>query len=121
MSTISNTPTLEGKPADIPATLKAVSDAWRSEENHEHGLTAGFVVVCVRDAVGWIRQLSRADCWMPGSFAVGLEGQIYIADGGDSYNGAERWVAYTPALGGKSVFDRNPETDAAYHQAAQNL
>lgn len=44
----------------------------------------------------------NASCWCgtaserPGAYAVDKDGLIFMAEGGDDYNGAKAWVAVDP-------------------------
>lgn len=58
----------------------------------------GLVVVWDGVAVGWIAALSMADPrgYMPGAVAVSVGGDLFLAVGGNDYDGAERWEQVTP-------------------------
>lgn len=56
-----------------------------------HGLTGGVVLIFNGVAYGWKNKLRDPQCEQPGAIAIDESGNHWLADGGDSYNGAERW------------------------------
>lgn len=47
---------------------------------------------------GWKNCLRDAAHERPGVYAVDEAGHVFIAEGGDDYNGAKCWVAVNPPL-----------------------
>lgn len=55
---------------------------------------AGVVVINREGlAAGWMNTLRDPEGWVPGCRAVDAGGAVWIARGGDDYNGAREWVA----------------------------
>ncbi|MFJ7311495.1 antirestriction protein ArdR [Pseudomonas sp. NPDC098747] len=67
----------------------------RREGNREH--SAGVVSVWQGSVYGWKSSLRDASHERPGVYAVDEAGHVFIAEGGDDYNGAKCWVATDPA------------------------
>lgn len=40
---------------------------------------------------GWMNELRNPETWMPGTLAIDDNGNQWIANGGDDYNGAKQW------------------------------
>jgi len=74
--------------------LRATSIRWR-EGNQEH--RGGVVLVWQGSVYGWKNSLRDASHERPGAYAVDEAGHVFIAEGGDDYNGAKCWVAADPA------------------------
>ncbi|RMO33410.1 hypothetical protein ALQ42_05044, partial [Pseudomonas savastanoi pv. glycinea] len=50
----------------------------------------------VRFLIDRKNELRDPESERPGSYAVDMAGLVYMAEGGDDYNGAEAWVAVDP-------------------------
>lgn len=73
--------------------LRATAIQWR-KGNPQH---PGGVVLLWQGAVyGWKNNLRDASHEQPGVHAVDEAGHVFIAEGGDDYNGAKCWVAVNP-------------------------
>ncbi|WP_117140472.1 hypothetical protein [Pseudomonas amygdali] len=70
--------------------LRATATKWRNA-NQEH--RGGIVLIWQSAVYGWKDSLRDASHESPGVFAVDETGHIFIAQGGDEYNGAQCWVA----------------------------
>lgn len=66
---------------------------WRSDHTEHSG---GVVLIWQGTVYGWKDCLRDANQERPGVYAVDEAGQIFIADGGDDYNGADTWVDVDP-------------------------
>ncbi|RVU52992.1 hypothetical protein EOL67_04090 [Pseudomonas syringae pv. syringae] len=83
--------------------LRATANRWRKINQDHRG---GIVMIWQGTVYGWKDSLRDASHERPGVFAVDENGHIFIAEGGDDYNGAKGWVAadldnsrgYGPAL-----------------------
>ncbi|EBW7114446.1 antirestriction protein ArdR [Salmonella enterica subsp. enterica serovar Telelkebir] len=64
--------------------------AWR-EQNPEH--EGGIVMIQNGQAYGWKNSLRDPQHECPGSIAVDADGHLFIAEGGNDYDGAKCWVA----------------------------
>ncbi|HHA1396902.1 TPA: hypothetical protein ACOEOW_003881 [Enterobacter hormaechei subsp. xiangfangensis] len=51
----------------------------------------GFVVVFDGKCAGWISALNEPQGWEPDSIAVNETGEVWLAYGGNAYDGAQRW------------------------------
>ncbi|MND34964.1 hypothetical protein D3C81_213020 [compost metagenome] len=75
--------------------LRATAAQWRAR--HEEG-KGGIVMIWEGEAYAWKNEVRDPQCERPGVYAVDEAGKIFIAVGGDDYNGAERWVVKQPAV-----------------------
>ncbi|KPZ27666.1 ArdR protein [Pseudomonas coronafaciens pv. zizaniae] len=48
------------------------------------------------EVYGWKNELLDPESERPGAYSVDLAGLVYMAQGGDDYNGAKAWVAVDP-------------------------
>lgn len=80
--------------SQVIEALRTTATRWR-EGNQEH--RGGVVLVWQGLVYGWKDALRDASHERPGVYAVDEEGHVFIAEGGDDYNGAECWVATDPA------------------------
>lgn len=62
---------------------------WR-EEHPEH--VSGVVLVWNNEAYGWKDKLRNPEHEQPGAYAVDDENRVFIATGGNDYDGAKCWV-----------------------------
>ncbi|MGC3103735.1 antirestriction protein ArdR [Pseudomonas aeruginosa] len=70
--------------------IRAVARTYRNANPDYPG---GVVLVWQGDAYGWKDKLRDAGHEQPGAYAVDESGHVFVAEGGDSYNGAKEWVA----------------------------
>ncbi|HBP6526409.1 TPA: antirestriction protein ArdR [Pseudomonas aeruginosa] len=78
--------------AESTLVLHAVARQWR----HNHPECAGGVVlVWEGKAYGWKDRLRDARHERPGAYAVDESGSVFLAEGGDDYDGAKCWVVVT--------------------------
>ena len=70
-----------------------LAQAWRDDRPQLAG--TGFVVVCNDQSCGWINVIRNPECWAPGCIAVGTNGDLWQAMGGNDYDGAARWERIT--------------------------
>ena len=59
----------------------------------------GVVLIYEGSAYGWRRLLGESSSERPGAFAVDESGSVWIARGGDDYNGAASWHLLSPLPG----------------------
>lgn len=69
-------------------TLRTTAAQWRTD-NQKHG---GLVLVWQDAVYGWKNSLRDAGHERPGVYAVDEQGHVFIAEGGDDYEGAKCWV-----------------------------
>lgn len=67
-----------------------VANEWR----RSRGQNRGFVVVCRggHEVAGWMDELRPPVSWIPGCWAVDIDNNLWIARGGNDYEGARDWV-----------------------------
>lgn len=77
------------KAAELAAAFRA---EW---PGHDHG----YVTVWrLRAGPGWTCDLSSPHKFRPGCMAISASGQVFVASGGEYWNGAEKWsLIYDPA------------------------
>ncbi|MCO8166220.1 antirestriction protein ArdR [Pseudomonas sp. 21LCFQ02] len=71
-------------------SLRISAASWRAC-NPEH--SGGVVLLWQGVVYGWKDSLRDPGDERPGAFAVAEDGQIYVAEGGEKSNGAQRWSA----------------------------
>lgn len=72
-------------------TPQELAAAWRSGQD-ETTRTSGVVLIWNERVTGWKNELRDPQQDVPGVLAVDTDGHVFVAEGGDDYNGAERWV-----------------------------
>lgn len=55
------------------------------------GLEGGVVLVSNGAAYGWKDALRDPQSECPGVYAVDADGRVFVAKGGNNYDGAKRW------------------------------
>lgn len=75
--------------------LLTIANQWR--KRHPDYLS-GVVLVWEGAAYGWKDALRDAGQERPGVYAIDEANNVFIAEGGDDYNGAERWLAIEKAM-----------------------
>lgn len=74
--------------------LRAIAQKWRAESHSPSG-----VVLIFEGAVyGWKNSLRDAGHEQPNAFAVDADGHVFVAEGGNSYDGAKCWSVYKPTV-----------------------
>ena len=73
--------------------LRTTAAQWRAVNQKHHG---GVVLVWDGAVYGWKNSLRDAVHERPGVYAVDEAGHVFIAEGGDYYNGAKCWVVVGP-------------------------
>lgn len=68
---------------------------WRTDHNKQD---SGVVLIWQGVVYGWKNCLRDAAHERPGVYAVDEAEHVFIAEGGDEYNGAKCWVAVNPPL-----------------------
>jgi len=68
--------------------LRAIAKKWRVQNQHN----TGVVLIFSGSVYGWKNCLRNADHEQPGAFAIDADGQIFVAEGGNSYEGAKSWA-----------------------------
>jgi hypothetical protein len=51
----------------------------------------GVVVIFEGEVAGWMDTLRDPNHWMPGCIAVDVDGNTWLATGGNDYDGATHW------------------------------
>jgi hypothetical protein len=75
-------------PAERSALLNLASN-WRKSNREYEG---GVVLIWQLSVYGWKDTLRDVQEEQPGAFAIDVDGNIFVAEGGDSYSGGRRWV-----------------------------
>jgi hypothetical protein len=70
--------------------LCAAAAKWRTANQDHRG---GVVLIWQGEACGWMNSLRDPHKERPGTYAVDEADHIFLAEGGDDYNGAKCWVA----------------------------
>ncbi|WP_240224557.1 hypothetical protein [Rheinheimera hassiensis] len=70
--------------------LVATAQKWRNDNQDYIG---GVVLIWQGEAYGWKDRLRDPAHEQPGAFAVDLDGHVFVAEGGNEYDGAKCWVA----------------------------
>ncbi len=78
------------KPTINPKATQLANEYRHTDGSEYEG---GLVIVYNNEAGGWMRHLNNPQGWMPGCIAVDINGNQWVASGGDDYNGSEQWVA----------------------------
>ncbi|XKH61910.1 hypothetical protein LG290_16615 (plasmid) [Halomonas sediminis] len=77
------------KPSQFDSLLTTATQ-WRAD-NPQH--VGGVVLIWEGKAYGWKDKLRDPQSEQPGAFAVDEAGHVFVAEGGNSYDGAKGWVA----------------------------
>lgn len=74
--------------------LHRIATTWLAVEVESGNLPmAGFVTIFDGHVSGWKKELVHPETEVPGAYAVDVRsGKIFLADGFDSFRGAERWI-----------------------------
>ncbi|ECM0205862.1 antirestriction protein ArdR [Escherichia coli] len=70
-----------------------IAQRWRTQ-NVEHA-DSGIVMIWDGQVYGWKNCLRDAQHERPGVIAVDADENVFIAEGGNDYDGAKCWVAYS--------------------------
>ncbi len=70
--------------------IRNIAANWRQANPENPG---GVVLVWQGAVYGWKDELRNPEHEQPGAFAVDACGNVFIAEGGDDYNGAKCWTA----------------------------
>ncbi|WP_445439432.1 antirestriction protein ArdR [Citrobacter portucalensis] len=71
-----------------------IANTWRIA-NEEHA-QSGVVLIWKGEVYGWKNCLRDAQHERPGAIAVDVTGNVFIAEGGNDYDGAKVWVVFQP-------------------------
>ena len=71
--------------------LRSTASEWRARYPEYE---AGVVLIWNGSAYGWKSKLREAYTEKPGALAVDDAGHVYVAEGGDDYDGAKVWSLY---------------------------
>lgn len=74
---------------DKKKQLLEIAQAYREKES----LRGGVVLIFNDQAYGWKNELRDPQHECPGVFAADDLGTIWLAEGGDDYNGAQNWTS----------------------------
>lgn len=77
---------------ELRESLVLIAQKWR-EANQEY--KGGVVLIWQGAAYGWKDKLRDPAHEKSGAFAVDSDGHVFIAEGGNEYDGAKCWVAFT--------------------------
>ena len=70
-------------------TLQQIANNWREQHPTHDG---GVVLIWNGEAYGWKNTLRDPQQERPGVYAVDLSGNVWVAVGGNDYDGAHKWV-----------------------------
>ena len=70
-----------------------IAQRWRTQ-NVEHA-HLGIVMIWDGQVYGWKNCLRDAQHERPGVIAVDVDENVFIAEGGNDYDGAKCWVAHS--------------------------
>ncbi|WP_278361811.1 MULTISPECIES: antirestriction protein ArdR [Stutzerimonas] len=76
--------------AKLFGSLRETADRWRANNERQSG---GVVLIWNGTVYGWKDCLRDAAHEQPGAFAVDDAGHVFVAEGGNAYDGAKCWVA----------------------------
>lgn len=68
-------------------TAVKLANKYRTENNYD----GGVIVLYQGKEAGWMNELRDPQHWMPGCIAVDINGQQWIARGGNDHDGATEW------------------------------
>lgn len=85
---------------------KELAKNWREEA----GRQGGVVVIFGGNVSGWMDKLRDPQNWEPGCIAVDDMGNEWIAGGGDSDGGAERWYSLNSTVDVKIIYNLKKDT-----------
>jgi hypothetical protein len=57
----------------------------------EFNKAGGVVVIFENEVTGWMNELRDPQHWMPGCIAVDVDGNTWLATGGNDTDGATHW------------------------------
>jgi hypothetical protein len=57
----------------------------------EFDKASGVVVIFENEVTGWMNELRDPQHWMPGCIAVDVDGNAWLATGGNEAGGATHW------------------------------
>lgn len=75
--------------------LCTTATQWRTDHQKNN---EGVVLIWQGAVYGWKNSLRDAAHERPGVYAVDEAGHVFIAEGGDDYNGAKCWVTVVPSM-----------------------
>ena len=92
--------------------LIEIASEWRKvNPSSVQGVVLIFVEEGLTCAYGWKNCLRDPQDEKPGVFAVDIDGIIYQAEGGNDYDGAQRWVRFDACDSYKHrLFSLHPST-----------
>lgn len=82
---------LKSSPADDIEDLRDIAANWRAKQGEPH-YTGGVVLIWQGAVYGWKNRLRDPRHERPGAYAVDETGQVFVAEGGNEYDGAKCWV-----------------------------
>jgi hypothetical protein len=81
-----------GKGLDSTSLSEKIKVAAGYRTENPSRAPRGFVMIYRGSACAWCASKPIPGEWEPGVFAVDTEGNVYRAEGGNEYDGAERFV-----------------------------
>lgn len=78
---------------NLTINQKANQLARQFRQEHGSEYEGGLVIVFKDQVGGWMNELRDPQTWEPGCIAVDLEGNQWVATGGNAYDGATHWEA----------------------------
>lgn len=78
----------------MTVSYQELARAWRDRQPANRA-NAGVVLIWEDEVYGWKNALRNAECERPGGIAVDVDGNLFIAEGGNDQDGAVCWVVKT--------------------------
>ncbi|HCN5947583.1 TPA: antirestriction protein ArdR [Escherichia coli] len=69
-----------------------IAKKWRNTQNEPHTIS-GIVLIWEGQVYGWKDSLRDPNHERPNAIAVDENGRVFRAEGGNDYDGAERWAS----------------------------
>ena len=74
-------------------SLQKIAGEWRADHSDDLALSAsGYVTIFDGEVSGWKSELTQPETEQPGTYAVNVFGQVFLASGYDAFNGADQWI-----------------------------
>lgn len=73
--------------------LQSIAKKWRLQDSNKER-KEGIVLIWEDQVYGWKNCLRDPSHEQPGALAVDIDGNIFIAEGGNSFDGARTWTLF---------------------------
>ena len=85
---------------------KAIQLAAQFRQDEGSGYEGGVVVVFKDQVGGWMNELRDPQSWEPGCIAVDVDGNQWVATGGNTYDGATSWEPVATSADEDSILSK---------------